>query len=452
MALQHLTTPASDRNNPFIWGHIALLMGVPYLLTLSMAGLAVGDPIFPAWFEIFVLGFPAIALTTWVQWQQPFYPFGLWFVTKPSERLSDRDRRFLTLIKQHRNGWYVTGWIAIAVAVLMSVIFSKMYLSAPLAQAIAPFPAGLRFLGILWAEFFFLLSNVLLQAGISALRLQLTADYDLTGLQPYAIAKIKNSFTNIGWRSRQLLKFFEDDQIIQNDLINNDNKKPEIISTPVEIAEISISALEIDTPIEPQLEVDDSKPQDSDDNLDELIAFNLYVEDILQDYLEKPLEEPLEEPCEDTQEVEDIIIISAVSEQTTEIAKEILVAEEILAEEIPEEIDLLPTCEPDFAPDQEAIANPNISINLETIADNLLAIKTDVNEAVNEEIPKVLETDQHEDTEKSSEYLVEEILVDKFLARIEELNIADKAIELVSTQAKEPEFDDFAEIEILLDN
>lgn len=151
-------------------------------------------------------------------------------------------------------------------------------------------------------------------------------------------------------------------------------------------------------------------------------------------------------------EVEDITIISAVSEQATEIAEEIVVAEEILAEEIPEAIDQLP----DFEPDQEAIADPNISISLETIADNVLAIKTDVTEGtegVNKEIPEALEIDQPEDEEKASEYSVEEILVDKFLARIEELNIADKANKLAPTQVKEPEpdVDEFADLEILLD-
>jgi hypothetical protein len=204
----------SPSNNPFIWGNIALLAGVPWLIALSMAGLAVGDPVFPEWFEIFLLGFPAIALVTWVQWQQPISPFSLWLVAKPSESLSDQERQILTLVKQHSNGWYVTGWIATAVALVMSAIFCKIYISAPLAQAIAPFPAGLRLFGILWAEICFLLSNILLQAGISALRIKLTAESDFQGLQPFALEKIKNSFTSIGWQSPQILKFFEEDVAI----------------------------------------------------------------------------------------------------------------------------------------------------------------------------------------------------------------------------------------------
>jgi hypothetical protein len=214
------TSNISLSNHPFIWGNIALLAGVPWLLALSMAGLAVGDPVFPAWFEIFLLGFPAIALVAWVHWQQPISPFSLWFISKPSESLSEPERQILTLVKQQRNGWYVTGWIAAVVAIAMSAIFCKLYLAAPLAQVIAPFPASLRLFGIVWAEIFFLLSNILAQAGISALRIKLTADSDLKGLQPFAVEKIKNSFTTIGWRSPQLLKFFEEEAIgeVTNDL------------------------------------------------------------------------------------------------------------------------------------------------------------------------------------------------------------------------------------------
>jgi hypothetical protein len=43
--------PSLDKNF-FIWGNIVLMIGIPWLLTLSMAGLAVGDSIFPDWFEI----------------------------------------------------------------------------------------------------------------------------------------------------------------------------------------------------------------------------------------------------------------------------------------------------------------------------------------------------------------------------------------------------------------
>jgi len=198
-------------DHPFIWGNIALMAGLPWLLTWSMSGLAVGDPVFPTWLEILLLGLPAIAFGAWLQWQQPFSPFSLWFIAKSPADLDEDERRVLTLIKQQRNGWYVTGWMAIAIAFIMSGIFCKIYIAAPLAQVIAPFPDSLRFFGIVWAEICFLLSNILLQSGVSALSIKLTADSELVNLQPFAIEKIKNSFTTIGWRSPQILKFLEDD-------------------------------------------------------------------------------------------------------------------------------------------------------------------------------------------------------------------------------------------------
>jgi len=247
------TSNISLGNHPFIWGNIALLAGVPWLLVLSMAGLAVGDPVFPAWFEIFLLGFPAIALVSWVHWQQPISPFSLWFVAKPNERLSEPERQIMTLVKQQRNGWYLTGWIAAVVAIAMSAIFCKIYLAAPLAQVIAPFPASLRLFGIIWAEFFFLLSNILAQAGISALRIKLTAESDLMGLQPFAVEKIKNSFTTIGWRSPQLLKFFEEDAIVENisDTEAIASTTEDVIAEPVEIASAFETA---ETLLEPKIE------------------------------------------------------------------------------------------------------------------------------------------------------------------------------------------------------
>jgi hypothetical protein len=285
-------------NNPFIWGHIALIAGVPWLLALTMAGLAVGDPVFPAWFEIFLLGFPAIALVTWVQWQQPISPFSLWFVTKPTESLSDRDRQILTLVKQNQNGWYVTGWIATAVAIVISAIFCKIYIAAPLAQVIAPFPAGLRLFGIIWAEVCFLLSNVLLQAGISALRIKLTAESELTSLQPFAVEKIKNSFTSIGWRSPQLLKFFEEDAIAQNDLPQveatpefpeaqaspeAEESEPSNLVTEVEPEEIKSETISELADIEPETITSESISEPTDTDLDQELEINDLVEEVVSE-------------------------------------------------------------------------------------------------------------------------------------------------------------------------
>ena len=474
----------SLRNNPFIWGHIALLAGVPWLLSLSMAGLAVGDPVFPAWFEIILLGFPAITLITWVQWQKPLSPFSLWVVAKPTESLSEHDRRILTLIKQYSNGWYVTGWIAIAVAALLSVVFCKIYISAPLAQAIAPFPNWLRFLGILWAEFFFLLSNVLLQAGFSALRVQLTPESELLSLQPFAIAKIKNSFTNIAWRLPQLLKFFEDEQIIISPKVEIIKQTKELDERSEFVADESFakdSAFEVVPEISDKETLEESEGEvlalveeenseleaiaepkildnishDFNEELDELIAFNIYIENILQNYLEEPLEE--------VNEVESITEMVVTSELVAEIGEEVLASEETLAESI--------ELQPIFVSEPEVVVGANIPINVETIADNLLAIKTEVTEEIPESLSEGETKNEQKEPEykefeyKESAYKEQELLVDEFLARIQSLNVAEKANAEKANkeslnQAKEPvaevnvcaEVDVFADLEALLDD
>jgi hypothetical protein len=307
MTSPHPSNPTSNislGNNPFIWGNIALLAVVPWLLALSMAGLAVGDPVFPEWFEIFLLGFPAIALVAWVQWQQPISPFSLWFVAKPSESLNDQERQILTLVKQHSNGWYVTGWIATAVAIVMSAIFCKIYISAPLAQAIAPFPSGLRLFGILWTEIFFLLSNVILQAGISALRIKLTADTELNGLKLFNPEKIKSSFTSVGWKSPQILKFFEEDAISG---VSDYSPKVEVAKPPLDVNESqevpdteSIEPNNLITEVEPDAVSEINAVEDT-------VCETEAIADITEDLVVKPLEFVKDSEVEESLDFSEII-------------------------------------------------------------------------------------------------------------------------------------------------
>jgi hypothetical protein len=626
--------PSLDKNF-FIWGNIVLMIGIPWLLTLSMAGLAVGDSIFPDWFEISLLGLPAIALVTWLQWIQPISPFSLWFIAKPVESLSEPERRALTLISQQRNGWYVTGWIAIAVAIFMSAVFCKIYAASALSQVIAPFPDELRFFGVLWAEIFFLLSNFLLQSGVSALRVKLTADSQLGSLTPFASEKIKDSFTHIGWRSPQFLTGdptgdktddqvdspldsiipetltevvtapVEEQELEVNDLVENevidqlleqeelevsdvaenleesevaqelfddelaveevfaeikvdesldlaDNLTEsvteeiepeeiesellseeivadelesdlvseetivdeiqselvleEIASEEIEseqlfgaeetqitdsnntdaLADLKISDSTPDEEIEEDLEtvqeleiveevieeldtsdykqeiteeidevtediaiaeisseislegteVVDSTSSDFEDELDELIAFNLYVENILQEYLEESLDDATDNPDDTNNDgVVDITELTATSETATAIAEEVLIAEEILEEGIPEAVEDQSTLE---IPEQETDKNASV-----------------VESQEQSKIPQ--------EPKQVAKYLVEEFLVDKYLARLEQLNNADKnnadklpkdSSEKTNTnviEPVEPKLDEFAGLDELID-
>ena len=606
--------PSLDKNF-FIWGNIVLMAGTPWLLTLSMAGLAVGDPIFPDWFEISLLGLPTIALVTWLQWIQPISPFSLWFIAKPVESLSEPERRALTLISQQRNGWYLTGWIAIAVAIFMSAVFCKIYAASALSQVIAPFPDELRFLGVLWAEIFFLLSNFLLQSGVSALRVKLTADSELGSLTPFAPEKIKDSFTHIGWRSPQFLtgdptgnqiddqvdspldsispetlteeitNIVEEQDLEISDLVENeaidqlleqeeldvsdvaedfaeveevfaeievnesleladnssesvtegiepeeiepelvpeemvadeieselvseesvvDEIESELVSEEIDSEEIeseqlftaeetqitdsnntdavanleisdsapeeeigedleTVQGLEIVEEVIEQLDISDCTEEiteeidevtediaiaeislegteviditssDFEDELDELIAFNLYVENILQEYLEESLDDATDNPDDTNNDgVVDITELTATSETATAIAEEVLIAEEILEEGIPETVEDQSTLE---IPDQET--DKNVSV---------------VESQEESKIPQ--------EPKQAPKYLVEEFLVDKYLARLEQLNNADKnelgknSPEKTNTnliQPVEPKLDEFAGLDELID-
>ena len=724
--------PSLDKNF-FIWGNIVLMAGTPWLLTLSMAGLAVGDSIFPDWFEISLLGLPAIALVTWLQWIQPISPFSLWFIAKPVESLSEPERRALTLISQQRNGWYVTGWIAIAVAIFMSAVFCKIYAASALSQVIAPFPDELRFFGVLWAEVFFLLSNFLLQSGISALRVKLTADSELVSLTPFAPEKIKDSFTHIGWRSPQFLtgdqtgdqvdstldaispetltevvtapveekeleisdlveneaidqlleqeelevshvaenfaesevvqELFDDSAIaettdivseilpelaienaaeqpaienilqnqveevseeleindedltieevfseirvdesleiadnltesvtegiepeeiepellseeivadeIESDLVSEetvvDEIESELVSEEIDSEEIeseqlfsaeetqitdsnntdALADLEIsdstpDEEIEEDLEtvqeleiveevieeldisdykqeiaeeidevtediaiaeislqgteVVDSTSSDFEDELDELIAFNLYVENILQDYLEESLDDATDNPDDTNNDgVVDISELTATSETATAIAEDVLIAEEILEEGIPETITPPPTLEipkveeptnnPDDTNNDGVVDITELTATSETataIAEEVLIAEEILEEGIPEtvadqstlEIPdqeidknvSVVESQEEskipQEPKQSPKYLVEEFLVDKYLAKLEQLNNADKNESAKESPQKtntnviqpvEPKLDEFAGLDELID-
>ena len=558
--------------NFFVWGNIVLMALIPWLLIQSMAGLAVGDPIFPDWFEISLLGLPAIALVTWLQWIQPISPFSLWLIAKPSEKLTEQERRALTLLSQPRNGWYVTGWIAIAVAVFMSAVFCKIYAASPLSQVIAPFPDQFRFLGVLWAEIFFLLSNFLLQSGVSALRVKFADDADLSSLSPFAPEKINDSFTHLGWRSPQfftdaqsddqvdstlipispetlteevtnggeeqeleisnlveneaidelleqeeleiseVVEDFAESEVVQkllDDSLDNSHDDRAIVETPDEaiepeeiepelvseeivadelesdlvseeilseeieseqlfsveetqitgsnntdaVADLEISNFTPDEEIEENLEtvqelevleevieeldisnyeqdiaeeivevtedvaiaeispeinpeinteVIDSPSSDFENELDELIAFNLYVENILQEYLEEDsLEDATTNNPDDIKDdgVVDIIELTETSETATVIAEEVLITEEVLEEGIPEAV----------------VDLSNLEISEQETEQNLSIAEPE----------KEPETPQQ--PKQSPKYLVEEFLVDKYLAKLEQLNKAEKS-------------------------
>ena len=192
-------------------------------------------------------------------------------------------------------------------------------------------------------------------------------------------------------------------------------------------------------PIEPELESIDSETQDFDDELDELIAFNAYVENILKEYLEDNDEES--EGVDNN--LETVQIIEATPELDIESnVDQSLVNSESLDEENAEPID--PSIV--FDPNQEAIAQEKI----ESFTENLPAIETQVDEESTEELAS------NDQKIQDAKYLVQEFLVDKFFARLEQLNNSDKVSQEKEKPQESPseidtEIDEFADLEALLD-
>jgi hypothetical protein len=84
--------------------------------------------------------------------------------------------------------------------------------------------------------------------------------------------------------------------------------------------------------------------------------------------------------------------------------------------------------------------------NVESFTENLPAIETQVGEESTDEIGS------NDQKIQDAKYLVQEFLVDKFFARLEQLNNADK----VNSEKEQPqesplEIDEFADLEALLD-
>lgn len=204
-----LFSPTYQRTEPFLWLHVALIAAVPLTLVLCMMGLAVGDPVLPGWLEMLLLGLPPVALVVWLQWQKPLSPFSIWVLARPADKLSVNQRRVLTLLKGQTSNTKInpTGWIAVVAGLFLYVVFRQMYISAPLAADIAPFPPVLRLFGIGWALAFFAVSNLLWQAGLAAVRILLMSRADFESLSPYPVEQIKASFTVLGQRSPKLFAY-----------------------------------------------------------------------------------------------------------------------------------------------------------------------------------------------------------------------------------------------------
>ena len=187
-------------SEPFLWIHLAGLAAVPLCLELCWLGLAVGDPVFPVWFEFVLVAGIGIAPVLLMQLTRPFYIFSILAVAMKPEQLTLLQRSILSLFQTPIN-----RLLAGFVAVFMLWVLWQIYQVAPVAAVVAPFPPSWRLAGLLLAGVAFLASNLFLQVPVSVLRVLVTSEVAFAGTEPYPLEKIPQEFSIPGLRVNQIL-------------------------------------------------------------------------------------------------------------------------------------------------------------------------------------------------------------------------------------------------------
>ncbi len=187
-------------SDPYLWIHLSGLAAFPLFLEGCLVGFSIGDPIFPVWLELFLVAVVGIAPVLWMQWQRPFYIFSLVAVTVKPERLTDEQRRLLTLFKLPRN-----RVLAIVASLALVVVLQKVYALAPIAAASLPFLPQVRLVGLLLAAIAFLACNLFVQVPVSVASVMLTSETKVGATAPYPLEQIQRGFTLLGLRLNQIL-------------------------------------------------------------------------------------------------------------------------------------------------------------------------------------------------------------------------------------------------------
>jgi hypothetical protein len=189
----------SFRSDPYLWVHLAGVAAVPIFLELCLLGLGMGRLLMPIWFELLFVGGLGIVPILWMQWQQPFCIYSLLLLAVRPDRLSDDQRKVLTLFKAP-----IAPFLAVGVAVLMAAVLWELYTIAPIAQG-AVFPNATRGMGLLWAAIAFFFANLFLQVPVSVGRVLLIGDRTFKAALPYAVEQVPRAFTLLGFRVDSIL-------------------------------------------------------------------------------------------------------------------------------------------------------------------------------------------------------------------------------------------------------
>ena len=177
-------------SDPYLWVHLAGFSALPVCLELCLIGLATGEPLFPVWFELLIVGGIGILPIFWMQWQRPFSIFSLPFIALKPTRLTDDQRRIL-----HRFKSPVNRGVAVLVALIMVWVLWQLYQIAPLASPSPFFAPATRGVGLLIASIAFLGCNLFAQVPMAVLAVLLTNEAKFATTEPYPMGQVSKDFT-----------------------------------------------------------------------------------------------------------------------------------------------------------------------------------------------------------------------------------------------------------------
>jgi hypothetical protein len=189
----------SFRSDPYLWVHLAGVAAVPIFLELCLLGLGIGNSLMPLWFELVFVGGLGIAPILWMQWQKPFSIFSLLLLALRPDRLSEEQRKILSLFKAP-----VNRILAVLVAIALTFTLWQLYRIAPITSGLV-LPNTTRGVGLLIAAIAFFLSNLFLQVPVSVLRVLLVGENTFAKTEPYPVEQISTAFTLLGLRVKKIL-------------------------------------------------------------------------------------------------------------------------------------------------------------------------------------------------------------------------------------------------------
>jgi hypothetical protein len=189
----------SFRSDPYLWVHLAGVAAVPIFLELCLLGLGMGRSLMPLWFELLFVGGLGIAPILWMQWQKPFSIFSLLLLALRPDRLSEEQRKILSLFKAP-----VNRILAVLVAIALTLVLWQLYRIAPITSGLI-LPNATRGVGLLIAAIAFFFSNLFLQVPVSVLRVLLVGENTFEKTEPYPVEQISTAFTLLGLRVKKIL-------------------------------------------------------------------------------------------------------------------------------------------------------------------------------------------------------------------------------------------------------